>query len=97
MSVCVSLCLRTACKDPRAISHTQYITTTPSISFVRGFPSAVIEGPISSVNLWETKCLTTISEGTKAASIAGWECLQERELWLRPMMRGLAPVFGARL
>jgi hypothetical protein len=37
--------------------------------------------------LCETKCLTTISEGTKAASIAGWEYLQEGSCGGGPMRR----------
>lgn len=90
-------CLRTACSVPRTISPTQYITTVASISFASGRPSAVIEDPISRVNLCETKCLTTISEGTKAASIAGWEYLQERGLWRRANDALTAPVAGARL
>lgn len=86
-SVPPRLFLRTACSDTLAISPTQYITTVASISFASGRPNAVIEGPISSVSLCETKCLTTISEGTKAASIAGWEYLQEGSCGGGPMRR----------
>jgi len=78
------LCLRTLCNDRRTISPTQYIRIAESTSFASGFPTPVIEGPISRVNLWETKWLTTISEGTKAGSIAAGEVqyLLEMELCL---------------